>query len=209
MLFEIQEYALEYFQHNNEQKSFYIIIDGVSVFFRYHPQCEQMESDLFNLLLTLPAKTPYLGLILLTVSIDPYKPNSSFIFHFPVLNPPEIHALLLQDLNSSQSNGPNHANDANDVDGADDANDVADDDTNSPKELNEWIIAGIIRFFAAQTHSLTELRTLRDLAIADCRANEAKTPRRDEFDGIFDRRRRGMHETPARIPLHQHPADLH
>ena len=29
MLFEIQEYALEYFQQNNEQKSFYIVIDGV------------------------------------------------------------------------------------------------------------------------------------------------------------------------------------
>ena len=159
---------------------------------------------MFNLLLSLPSKTLYLGLILLTVSIDPYQPNSSLIFHFPVLIPPEIHSLLLQDLHSVNPNDTHDTSDINDI------NDTSDTfDTQSPKELNEWIVSGVIRFFAAQTHSLTELRTLRDLAIADCRANEAKTPRSDEFDGIFDRRRRGVHETPARIPLCQHPADLH
>ena len=115
-----------------------------------------MDGDVFNLLLSLPSKTSYLGLILLTVSVDPYQPNSSLIFHFPVLTPPEIYSLLFQDLQSTDSNDSN--------------------------EFNEWIITGIIRFFAAQTHSLTELRTLRDLAMADCRANEAKTPRRAEFD---------------------------
>lgn len=172
-----------------------------------------MENEVFNLLLSLPSKTPYLGLILLTVSIDPYQPNSSLIFHFPVLIPPEIHSLLLQDLHSVNPNDTSDTNDINDVNDTTDSTETTDTidtiDTQSPKELNEWIVAGVIRFFAAQTHSLTELRTLRDLAIADCRANEAKTPRSDEFDGIFDRRRRGMHETPARIPLCQHPADLH
>lgn len=37
MLFEIQEYALEYFQQNNEQKSFYIVIDGVPLLPPIHP----------------------------------------------------------------------------------------------------------------------------------------------------------------------------
>lgn len=169
-----------------------------------------MENEVFNLLLSLPSKTPYLGLILLTVSIDPYQPNSSLIFHFPALTPSEIRSLLLQDLSSTNPNDTNDTNDINDINDINDTTDTTDTtDTQSPKELNEWIVAGVIRFFTAQTHSLTELRTLRDLAIADCHANEAKTPRRDEFDGIFDRRRRRMHETPARIPLCQHPADFH
>lgn len=52
-----------------------------------------------------------------------------------------------------------------------------------PSEVSEAVVSGVIRYFAAQTHSLSELRTLRDLALASCREGgtaASRTPDRDE-----------------------------
>ena len=46
-----------------------------------------------------------------------------------------------------------------------------------PSEVSEAVVSGVVRYFAAQTHSLSELRTLRDMALASCRDSEAVTSR--------------------------------
>ena len=64
----------------------------------------------------LAAKVSALGVIMLAVSFDAYKPNCSFM-----------------------------------------------------------IVRGVVRFFATETHSLSELRSLRDMALSSCITNGYNT----------------------------------
>ena len=93
----------------------------------------------------LAAKVSALGVIMLAVSFDAYNPNCSFIVHLPVLSDQEIESVLSKDLGEAQSS------------------------------LTDMIVRGVVRFFATETHSLSELRSLRDMALSSCITNGYNT----------------------------------
>ena len=84
----------------------------------------------------LASKVSALGVIMLAVSFDAYKPNCSFIVHLPVLS---------------------------------------DEETEAQSSLTDMIVRGVVRFFATETHSLSELRSLRDMALSSCITNGYNT----------------------------------
>lgn len=94
----------------------------------------------------LSSKVSALGVIMLAVSFDAYKPNNSFIVHLPVLSDEEIYSVLSKDLGEAQSS------------------------------LTDMIVQGVVRFFSTETHSLSEMRSLRDMAISSCITNGYTTP---------------------------------
>lgn len=93
----------------------------------------------------LASKVSALGVIMLAVSFDAYKPNCSFIVHLPVLSDQETESVLSKDLGEAQSS------------------------------LTDMIVQGVVRFFATETHSLSELRSLRDMALSSCITNGYNT----------------------------------
>lgn len=80
----------------------------------------------------------YLNVIMLTVSLNPFITNSSYIIHFPVLSEAEIKTILLSDLPKVDA------------------------------ELAQIVVHHILLFYSSQTNSLSELRALRDMSLAYC-----------------------------------------
>ena len=101
---------------------------------------------------------------MLGVSFDPYKPNSSFIVHLPVLSESAVFSVLSEDLGDAQSS------------------------------LTDMIVQGVVRFFALETHSLSELRSLRDLAISSCITNGYNTQGTSTRLSLIRRGHRPVHE---------------
>jgi len=87
----------------------------------------------------LASKVTYLGVFLLTVSIDPFSFASPFIVHLPALSEEDICLVLSE-------NG-------------------ACEDT----PLVKLICKQLLLLFSTETNSLSELRTLRDITLSHCR----------------------------------------
>ena len=68
--------------------------------------------------------------------------NSFFIIHFPILDNKYSESILSQDLDTPLS------------------------------EVDKWIVQTVVRFFSIQTHSLSELRTFRDMTRTYCNENK-------------------------------------
>lgn len=87
----------------------------------------------------LPSKVPYLGVIMLTVSIDPFSLTSPFIVHLPALSEADCCLVLSQNCDSEDAS------------------------------LVELICKQLLLLFSTETNSLSELGALRDIALSHCR----------------------------------------
>ena len=87
---------------------------------------------------SLSSKVTFLNVIMLTVTLNPFITNSSYIIHFPILSDAEIRTILLSDTSSKET------------------------------ELTPIVVHHILLFYSSQTNSLSELRALRDMVLAYC-----------------------------------------
>ena len=75
---------------------------------------------------------------MLSVAMDPFKTNTSFIIHLPTLSDSDMSLILQKDIS--------HV-------------DIS---------LSQVVVKYVLRMFATQTNSLSELRTIRDMVLAYC-----------------------------------------
>lgn len=93
----------------------------------------------------------HLGVIMLTVAINPFKTNTSFIVHLPILSNEDIAMILQKDL------------------------------TTVNPVLAQLVIRELLIFFASQTNSLSELRTIRDMVLTHCSSHQLQASNEEEI----------------------------